>query len=150
MDFSFSDEQQALRELTRKIFEDQLSHERLKQIAGEPDGFARGVWAELAKANLLGVALPEAYGGADLGVVELCIVLEEAGRAAAPLPLWPTLVLGAMTLLEYGTDDQRQRFLPGVARGETILSAALVENGWDDVLSVSTRREDGIAGGSTA
>src|SRR5262245_36783131 len=112
MDFSFTDEQQALRELTRKIFEDHLPHERLKQVAGERDGFARDVWAELAKANLLGVALPEAYGGADLGVVELCIVLEEAGRATAPIPLWSTLVLGALTLLEYGTEKQRRRFLP--------------------------------------
>jgi alkylation response protein AidB-like acyl-CoA dehydrogenase len=139
MDFSFSDEQQALRELTRKIFEDHFSHERLKQIASQPEAFARDVWDELAKADLLGVALPEAYGGSDLGVLELCLLLEEAGRAAAPLPLWATLVLGAMPILEYGTDDQRRRFLPAVARGETILSAALVESGWDDVLQVRTR-----------
>lgn len=146
MDFSFSDEQQALRELVRQIFTDRLSHERLKQIAADPDWFDREVWAQLAKANLLGLALPEAYGGGGLGAVELCLLLEEAGRAAAPLPLYATLVLGAMPLLEYGTDEQRRRLLPGVASGETILSAALVEDGWDDVLDVRTRAtKDGTA-----
>jgi len=139
MDFSFSDEQQALRELARKIFEDRLTHDRLKQVAADPDWFARDVWAELAKANLLGVALPEEYGGNDLGVIELCLLLEEAGRTTAPLPLWSTLVLGAMPILEFGTAEQRKRILPGVVGGSTVLTAALVENGWDDVLNVGTR-----------
>lgn len=146
MDFSFSDEQQALRDLARKIFEDRLSHEHLKQIAGDPDWFARDVWGELAKASLLGIALPEEYGGSGLGVVELCLVLEEAGRAVAPLPLLSTLVLGAMPILEHGTADQRQRWLPGVARGEVILSAALVETGWDDLLTPTTTATADVRG----
>jgi alkylation response protein AidB-like acyl-CoA dehydrogenase len=145
MDFSFSDEQQALRELARKIFEDRLTHERLKQLGNDPDWFARDVWGELAKANLLGLALPEEYGGGGLGVIELCLLLEEAGRAAAPLPLWSTLVLGALPILEFGTSSQRTRFLPRVADGSTILTAALVETGWDDILWVAT--EATAAGG---
>jgi alkylation response protein AidB-like acyl-CoA dehydrogenase len=138
MDFSFSDEQQSLRALARQIFEDRLPHERLKQIAAEPEWFARDVWGELAKASLLGLALPEAYGGAGLGFVELCLLLEEAGRAAAPLPLLATLVLGAMPILEHGNDEQRRRWLPGVADGSVILSGALVESGWDEVLALTT------------
>jgi alkylation response protein AidB-like acyl-CoA dehydrogenase len=139
MDFSFSDEQQALRALARQVFEDHLTHERLKQVAAEPDWFARDVWAVLADAKLLGVALAEEYGGGGLGVVELCLLLEEAGRAVAPLPLWPTLVLGAMPVAELGTDEQRRRWLPGVAAGKVMLTAALVETGWDDLTGVATR-----------
>lgn len=139
MDFSFSDEQQALRDLTRQIFEDRLSHERLRRIETDPEWFARDVWRELAKANLLGLAVPEAYGGGGLGFVDLCLLLEEAGRAAAPLPLWPTLVLGTLPLLEYGTEEQRRRLLPGVCQGTIILSAALVEDGRGDEPTLTTR-----------
>lgn len=138
MDFSFSDEQQALRELARRIFEDHLTHERLKQVAAEPDWFARDVWTELAKANLLGVALAEEYGGGGQGIVELCLLLEEAGRAVAPVPLWATLVLGAMPIVELGTDEQRRRWLPAVASGKVILTTALVETGWDEVTAIAT------------
>src|SRR5512143_218420 len=98
MDFSFTEDQEALRQLTRKILDDHLTHERLKAIEATPEWFDRTVWAELAKASLLGVALPEDVGGGGLGFVELCIVLEEIGRAVAPVPAWATLVLGALPI----------------------------------------------------
>ena len=82
MDFSFSEEQEAVRELAERIFTDLSTHERLREIESEPDGdhFDRKLWSELAAAGLLGISLPEDVGGAGLGFVETGLVVEAAGR----------------------------------------------------------------------
>jgi alkylation response protein AidB-like acyl-CoA dehydrogenase len=154
MDFSFTEDQDALRQLVRTIFADHFTDERLKAVDTAGEWFDRTVWAELAKASLLGVALPEDVGGSGLGFIELCIMLEEVGRAVAPLPLWPTLALGALPLDLFGSEAQRKRWLPGVVTGDVILTAALVESGWDapgTVTAQATRdgahwRLDGVKG----
>ena len=127
MDFSFTDEQQALRELAAKIFGDLCTHERLRELEAAGECFDRSLWSELAKANLLGVAIDEAHGGMGMGFLELAQLLEEAGRNVAPVPLVPTLVLGALPIAEFGSDAQRAHFLPRVASGDAVLTAALVE-----------------------
>ena len=132
MDFTFSDEQAALQELARKILADRLTHEHLKAAEAAPQWFDLEVWAELAKAGLLGVALPEEVGGGGLGFIELCLLLEEIGRAVAPVPALATLVLGALPVAQFGTAEQRRRLLPGVIAGELILTAALAEAANDD------------------
>ena len=109
MDFAFTPEQEALRDLARTICQDHATHERLKAIERDPDWFDRELWAALAKANLLGVALPEEVGGSGLGLEELCLLLEQVGAAVAPVPVWPTLVLGALPVAEFGTAAQRER-----------------------------------------
>lgn len=138
MDFAFTEEQEALRQLARTIFTDHCAHEQLRAVEATPEWFHRAAWDDLAKANLLGIALPEDVGGSGLGFVDLCLLLEEQGRAVAPLPLWATLVLAALPLNLFGAEGLRQRWLPGVARGETILTAALTETGWDDPASIAT------------
>jgi len=144
MDFSFSEDQEGLRQLVRKIFDDHCTHERLRAIEATPEWFHRTVWAELARADVLGVALPEDVGGSGLGFVELCLLLEEVGRAVVPIPAWATLVLGALPLDRFGSAAQRKRFLPGVIAGDAILSAALVETGWDEPgVGTTTARRDG-------
>jgi alkylation response protein AidB-like acyl-CoA dehydrogenase len=144
MDFSFTEDQEALRGLARKIFDDHCTHERLKAVEATPEWFHRTVWAELAKSNVLGVALPEDVGGSGLGFFELGILLEEVGRAVVPIPAWATLALGALPINEFGSSAQRKRWLPGVSSGDTILTAALVENGCDLPGTVTaTARRDG-------
>jgi alkylation response protein AidB-like acyl-CoA dehydrogenase len=144
MDFSLTPEQEALRELAGKILGDQVTHERLKAVEANADWFDRGAWEALAKAKLLGTALPEDSGGSGLGLLELCLVLEQVGRTVAPIPAWPTLVLGALPIAEFGTREQRARWLPAVISGETVLGAALVEPGGDDATRPATSaRRDG-------
>src|SRR6266566_3625425 len=144
MDFALSPEQEALRDLARRILADHVTPERLALVEAEPDRFDRAAWEALAGARLLGTAIPEEFGGSCLGVLELCLVLEEVGRAVAPVPAWPTLVLGALPLARFGTRAQRAALLPGVASGEVVLTAALVEPGTDDPLQPSaTARRDG-------
>jgi alkylation response protein AidB-like acyl-CoA dehydrogenase len=144
MDFSFSEEQEAIRGLARQILEDRLTPERLRAIERSDDlRFDRETWSELAKANLLGVGLPEEVGGSGLGFVEVAVLLEEVGRTVAPLPLYPTLVLGALPVARFGNEPLRKALLPGVVAGETVLTAALVETGTDPRRPVTTARRDG-------
>lgn len=146
MDFGFTPEQEALRELARAIMNDHLTHERLKALEASGEWFDRRTWAELAKANLLGTAIPEAFGGSGLGLIELGLLLEEVGRAVAPVPVLPALVLGALPIAEFGSAEQRRRLLPAIAGGERVLSAALVEPESDDPAAPSTTaRRDGAA-----
>jgi hypothetical protein len=87
------------------------------------------LWQELARSELLGLALPADIGGGGLGFVELALLLEEAGSAAAAVPLHPTLVLGALPIAEFGSNEQKERWLSPVVSGKHVLSAALVELG---------------------
>ncbi len=143
MDFALSEVQVALQDLARQILEDQLTPDRLREVENEPDWFDRQLWRDLARANLLGLAVSEKYGGMGYGFLEVCLLLEEVGRSVAPLPALPTLVMGALPISEFGTDAQRERYLPRVVSGETLLSAALVEEGSEDPTrpSVQARRD---------
>src|SRR5438445_1973085 len=143
MDFSLNEEQLALQELSRQILGGRLTHDRLRQVEGTDDRFDRETWAELAKANLLGVALPDDVGGSGLGFLGACVLLEEVGRTVAPLPVLPTVVMGALPIAELGTPAQRERLLPPVIAGEAVLTAALVEAGGDAVQPATTATADG-------
>src|SRR5438309_7583503 len=125
MDFSFSEEQQEIQKLAAQILGDKVTHERLKEVEASPEWFDRDLWRELAKAGLVGISLPEDVGGGGFGILEACLVLEEIGRTAAPAPYLPTVVLGALAVAEFGSDEQRKRVLGGVADGDTVRTAAL-------------------------
>ena len=87
LDFSLSEEQEAIRDLARKILSERCSDERSPQLERSGDWFDEALWAELVKANLAGLALPEDVGGSGFGMLEVALVLEEAGRHLAPVPL---------------------------------------------------------------
>lgn len=139
MDFSFTDEQSALRELARKILEAEATPDRLREVEQGEERIDRALWATLAEANLLGAALPEAHGGSGYGFFELCVLLEEIGRAVAPVPVWATLACAAAPLARFGSDALQKRWLPSVVAGETILTAALSEPDNAEPLAPATR-----------
>ncbi|HEY1635427.1 MAG TPA: acyl-CoA dehydrogenase family protein [Acidimicrobiales bacterium] len=143
MDFALNDEQEAVRDLAQQILEGHVTQERLKEIEAGAQQIDRRLWAELARANLLGIGLPEDAGGSGLGFVELFLLLEQVGRTVAPVPLLPTLVLGALPIAEHGTSEQRQRYLPPVVAGDLVLTAALAEVGTEPTRPVTTARRDG-------
>ncbi|HEY2517705.1 MAG TPA: acyl-CoA dehydrogenase family protein [Polyangiaceae bacterium] len=124
MDFSFDEIENAVAGLAKKIFRERVTPTSLKQAEADPDGIDRSLWKELASSELLATT--------NHGFLATCALLVEAGAAVAPLPLWPTLVLGALPVARFGTEAQKQRWLPGVASGESILSAALTETGLED------------------
>jgi alkylation response protein AidB-like acyl-CoA dehydrogenase len=131
MDFSLSEEQEAVRELADRIFTDLSTQERLRELesAEGNDRFDRKLWSELAAAGLLGIALPEDVGGAGLGFLETGLLAEAAGRTAAYIPVVETLAAAAPAIARFGSDAQKQQWLPGVVAGDTILTSALVELG---------------------
>ena len=143
MDFSFDEVQEDVRGLAAKLVESRVTPSRLRELEAGLDRMDRDLWAELAAANLLGLCLPERDGGSGYGIMEAVVVLEELGRAVAPVPFLETVVLGAMALAELGSDDQRGRWLPGVVDGSVVLTAALQEPRADPLAPATTARRDG-------
>ena len=137
MDFSLTEEQRAVEELAGQILREMTTQQRLADLGDTWVDHA--AWQALADAGLLGVALPEQAGGSGLGFLGAHLVLEQVGAAAAPLPLWETVVLGALPLAAFGTQAQQQRYLPRVLAGELLLTAALSEEGAADTAAPRTR-----------
>ncbi len=125
MDFNLSEEQLAVSEAATGLFSGLVDPERIGAIEQTHDRIDRVLWQALADADLLGLAVPESEGGAGQGLMELCLLLEAQGKAVAPVPLWATLVLGALPIAHFGSEAQRARWLPGVVSGDVILTAAL-------------------------
>jgi len=128
MNFGFSEEQRDVQNLARSILSDLVSPEKLKPTDRyENERFDEELWGKLAEAGLLGVAIDEAHGGMGFGFMELSLLVEEAGRTIAPVPVIPALVSAALPLQKFGSDEQKARLLPGVASGKSLLTAALME-----------------------
>ncbi|MFP5254472.1 MAG: acyl-CoA dehydrogenase family protein [Acidimicrobiia bacterium] len=127
MDFELDDAQQEIQALAARIVGDRLAPEQLRQLERAGTWFARDVWEELGRTGLLGLALPEAHGGGGLGLLEACLVAEELGRAAAPLPYLPVVVGAGLALARFGSSEQQARHLPGLAAGASIVTVALHE-----------------------
>ena len=127
MDFGFTPEQEALRDLARTICQDHATHERLKAVERDPTGSTASCGAALARPTCSASRSRRASAGSGLGLTELCLLLEQVGAAVAPVPVWAALVLGALPVAEFGSAAQRERWLPPVVAGEAILTAALVE-----------------------
>jgi 3-oxocholest-4-en-26-oyl-CoA dehydrogenase beta subunit len=128
VDFTLSEEQLELQGLAKQILSDRMTLTHLRELDNSEDWFDRETWAEFAKANLLGIALPESIGGLGYGFLELCLVLQEQGRTVAPLPLLATLVSAALPIAEFGTPEQIEE-LSAVVNGDAVLTAALTELG---------------------
>ena len=126
MDFDFSEEEQAISGLTRQILEDKVTHEHLRTMSKSGESFDRNVWQSLAETGVVGASISEEYGGAGLGFLSVTVVLELVGEFAAPIPVLETIIMGAMPIAHFGTDEQKAEILPKVASGECTLTAALV------------------------
>ena len=133
MDVRFSEEQDLLRGSVREFLERECPLARTREIAEGDLAFPADLWKGMAELGWLGLALPESHGGAGLGPVEQAIVLEEMGRVLLPGPYFPTAVLAAGALQEAGSEEQKRRLLPALARGDLVASLALLEAGgrWD-------------------
>lgn len=125
MDFTRTEESQQIQELAARIFADNTADAAQKQFDRHEIAYHEELWRLLAESGLIGVTLPEEYGGSGFGFTELCVVFEEQGRHVAALPLLSTVVVGALPIAQFGSDAQRSRWLPGVADGSMLLSGAL-------------------------
>ncbi len=127
MNFDFSDDQKLLKEQVRKFLGDKCPYAVPRRILDGDEPYAKEVWKGLVDMGLTGTAIPEAYGGLGLGALELCVIAEELGRAAAPVPFSSSVYLASEAIKLFGTEAQKQAWLPKLASGEIIGTLAVSE-----------------------
>ncbi len=127
MDLDFSEEQEMLREMTRGVLSEYSPVEVVRKMEDDPKGYPDELWKQLVEVGLVGLLLPEEYGGSGQTLLEAAIVYEELGRAMAPTPHFPSAVLSASALLAAGSEEQKQEWLRRIGAGEAILTPAWLE-----------------------
>jgi alkylation response protein AidB-like acyl-CoA dehydrogenase len=128
MNFDFNDDQKFLKSEARKFLDAECPATRIRAVLDD-DGKAydEALWGAVAAQGWLGAAIPEEYGGLGLGHLELCVIAEELGRVAAPIPFASTVYMLAEALLLAGSEAQKQTILPKIAAGEVIGALATSE-----------------------
>lgn len=127
MHFGLSDEQRQLQETVRRYLAGAGGLERIRRFAGQNQERDAELIAGLAELGVAGLLVPEAYGGAGLGMLEAALVAEMLGEAAAPVPFVSAFGMAPMAIARFGSADQQARLLPKIAAGEVIIGAALGE-----------------------
>ncbi|HXZ84550.1 MAG TPA: acyl-CoA dehydrogenase family protein [Myxococcota bacterium] len=126
MDFGFSEEQDLLRAEVRKLLDARCPLAEVRKLMETASGYSAELWSELAQLGWLGLTIPEGFGGAGLGWVDLVVLLQETGRSLFPSPLLST-TLAAAAIVESGSEEQKRRWLPSLADGTRIGTLALLE-----------------------
>jgi alkylation response protein AidB-like acyl-CoA dehydrogenase len=128
LNFDFSEDQKALKDEARKFLSEQCAPSVVRAVLDNPDrSYDEGLWRAIAALGWLGASIPEAHGGLGLGRLELCVLAEELGRAAAPVPFSSTLYFFAEALMLAGDAAQQAALLPKIASGDLIGCFALSE-----------------------
>ena len=134
MNFTFTEEQEELRRQVRRFLEEKSPISEVRRLMETDDGYDKSVWDQMAgQLGLTALIIPEEYGGAGFGYVELTVVLEEMGAALLCAPFYSTVALATNALLLSGDEQAKKDLLPGIASGETIATFAYVEDSgrWD-------------------
>lgn len=148
MNFDFSDEQQQLRDQARRFLTERCPPRAVREVLEGRAPYDRELWKGFAEMGFLGVAIPETYGGAGAGQLELCVLAEEVGRVLAPLPFSSTVYLAAEALKLAGSAAQQQKWLPLIAAGEAIGTLALFEGrGQPSLQAIRAMVQDGVLSG---
>jgi alkylation response protein AidB-like acyl-CoA dehydrogenase len=146
-EIAFTEEQEELRRSIRRFCEDRSPSSEVRRLMATDEGYSPAVWAEMSELGLPGVAIPERFGGAGLGWIELTIVLEEMGRTLCCSPLFATTAMAAPALLASGDEAACAAHLPGIAAGRTIATLALAEEtGRWEAAAVRLRAERSASG----
>ena len=127
MNFDFSDDQKLLKEQVAKFLADKCPLKVVRRVLDGNEAFAGEVWKGLVDLGVPGIAIPEEYGGLGLSPLELCVVAEEIGRAAAPVPFDTSVVLATEALKLAGSEAQKKKWLPLLASGQAIGTLATAE-----------------------
>ena len=127
LDLDFSQEQELLRQTVRDVMERHCPLTLVRDMEDDPKGFSPSLWARLAELDLIGLMLPEEHGGSGMTLIEGVALYEELGRALAPVPHFVSAVMSGGVISLAGTDEQKTRWLPGIASGEIIVTPAWLE-----------------------
>lgn len=128
MNFEFSDEQNLLRDQVRKFLQEQSPLSSVRTILDEEKlAYDEKVWQSMVDMGWTGISIPEQYGGVGMGYLELCVIAEELGRSLAATPYASSVYLASEALLMFGSDEQKEQYLPRLAAGEIIATVAVSE-----------------------
>lgn len=127
MNLDFTEEQQVLRDMVRGVCQEYCPLETVREMEDDPKGIPEGFWKQVSELGLLGVLVPESYGGSDQTMLDAALVYEELGRALAPSPAFVSSVIGAGALLRAGNEAQREEWLPRIVSGDAIWTPAWIE-----------------------
>jgi alkylation response protein AidB-like acyl-CoA dehydrogenase len=127
LDLKFSAEQEMLRETVRGVCATTSPLSVVRELEDDPVGYSPELWKQLAHLDLIGLQLPEEYGGSGMTVLESVVVYEEFGRALVPSPHFVSSILCGGVLARAGRDEQKQAWLPRVVTGEAIITPAWME-----------------------
>ena len=136
MDYGFSEEQEMFRRSVRDFMEKECPRTLVREIEKSDADYSRELYRKMAGLDWLGLLIPEDYGGVGGTWVDLAILCEEAGRALLQSPYIPTIVLAGQTIFTFGSEEQRQSFLPRIAAGDIIMTLALTEPDAEDNLEL--------------
>jgi alkylation response protein AidB-like acyl-CoA dehydrogenase len=149
MNFDFSDDQKMLKDQARKFLDDKCTLADVRKILESDASHDDDVWQGLCELGFAGAAIPEAYGGLGLGALELCVLAEELGRSVAPVPFSSSIYLAGEALKLFGSEAQKQAWLPKIATGEIIGTLAGAEGPQaPSPASVKTSFANGVLNGT--
>jgi acyl-CoA dehydrogenase len=148
MNFDFSEDQKLVQKTARDYLTEHSPLTACRRVLEGKDLFDATLWKGVAEMGWLGAAVPEEYGGAGLGYLELVLIAEEVGRALAPIPFASSVYLATEALLLAGNAEQKKKYLPRLAAGELIGTLAVAEGaGEPDPASIRARVENGRLSG---
>ncbi|MFC2059187.1 acyl-CoA dehydrogenase family protein [Chloroflexota bacterium] len=140
MNFSLSEEQKLLQKTAHDFLETKCPKSAVRELEASELGYSPEIWENMADLGWLGLIFPEEYGGSGGNLIDLAVLFEEFGKTVFPSPMFSTVVLGALPVLEAGSKQQKTQLLPKVAKGEIILTLALTEPGAErDPKAISTK-----------
>ena len=127
MNLEFSDDQKFVQQTARDYLDEQCQLDVCRAVLESDQSYAPDLWKGVAEMGWLGTAVPEEYGGAGLGHLELALIGMELGRALAPIPFSSSVYLATEAIVQAGSEDQKKKWLPLLSSGEAIGTLALAE-----------------------
>jgi alkylation response protein AidB-like acyl-CoA dehydrogenase len=127
VDPRLSEEEEMLRKSALDFLTEKCPKTLVREMEEDEKGYSPQLWKEIADLGWLGLIFPEKYGGADMDFVSLAVLLEEMGRACWPGPFFSTVILGGLPILDIGTEEQKEKYLPDIISGKAIFTMALTE-----------------------
>jgi acyl-CoA dehydrogenase len=127
MNFDFSDDEKHLRAEAQRFLRDQCPLSRVRAVLESGADHDAALWRSIAAMGWTGAIIPEAYGGLGMSHLDACMLAEELGRALAPLPTVPSMYVATNALVQFGSEAQKQQWLPRLAGGDVVGTLAWAE-----------------------
>ena len=127
MEFALNDTQKMFKNTAQKVFKETCTISNLRKMEEAGGGHSPELYKQMAELGFLGLIIPEEYGGVGGNLLDLALVVEEAGWAALSGPFYSTISYGIIPLLQYGSEEQKSELLPKIASGEVIVTSAFSE-----------------------